>query len=154
MAGRIAALNDEKAVRSGLPPFALEYFCRVHRTRPTLRRGVLLEAVGQVLLYGPAGVLRLRSRVLLASGAETAGTNNPTQAIGDRTHAGNSGKCAPIRSSIRRATVLASGPVFPIGPTHVGQPFLHSQPAISSRVRRCSSSSIANNGSLKPIPPG
>ena len=31
---------------------------------------------------------------------------------------------APIRSRIRSATVFASGPVFPIGPTQVGTPVL------------------------------
>ena len=43
---------------------------------------------------------------------------------------------ASSRSRIASATCLASGPVSPTGPTHVGHPCSHAHPAISSRVSR------------------
>ena len=57
-------------------------------------------------------------------------------------------------SNSRSATVFASGPVSPIGPTHTGQPVSQSQPMISARVRDSSSCCMPHNGALKPMPPG
>src|SRR5213593_2809170 len=65
--------------------------------------------------------------------------NNPPNAIGEVVQtvltSVSSGVAslvtsASIKSSMRRAATLASGPVLPTGPTHAGQPFSHSQSAI------------------------
>ena len=136
MARSVAAIDNEKAMRAGVLPFAIKDRSRVHAT---VRRLLLSDTVGRVLLLGPA-----------------CGTDDAAQPIGDLAHADCSTApvLASIKSRMRSATVLAIGPVLPIGPTHVGHPFWHSHPAMRSRVRRRSSSSIAYRGSLKPMPPG
>ena len=55
---------------------------------------------------------------------------------------------------MRSATVLASGPVSPIGPTHIGQPVSQSHPAISALVEASSSDCMLHSGALNPMPPG
>ena len=55
---------------------------------------------------------------------------------------------------MRSATFFASGPVSPIGPTHIGQPVSQSQLAIRALVCANSSRCIPHNGALKPMPPG
>src|SRR5215203_1036860 len=56
--------------------------------------------------------------------------------------------------SMRSATVLASGPVSPIGPTHIGQPVSQSQPEINALVEASSSECMLHSGALSPMPPG
>ena len=124
------------------PPSAIRHQgCQPHRrTAP----GCLESSCNAVRVVRPA-----------QTGTGEAGLTISAQAIGERAHAGNSGTArAASRSRMRSATALARGPVLPIGPTHVGQPCWHWQPAMRSRIRRRSSTSMENSGSLKPMPPG
>ena len=49
---------------------------------------------------------------------------------------------------------LGGGPVPPSGPTQDGHPDSQGQPSMSWRVRASRAPCMANNGSLKPMPPG